>query len=177
MECRVAQPEAEREEGPDALRVEPAVPHEYPLGVVDPAVRAGIAAVRGGVLHAPAIGDGELPGGVDRPGEDLGDRPPALLSGVPGLQHSGNPAYPVGGRDRAAGIDDHDRARVERGNLANEFRLAPGQLERAVVALALGGLVESHADDRRVGLMTLPRLAVGEEPRAGPFAGQSGPRD
>ena len=95
---------------------------------------------------------GSRPPGSAAPEQHVGERVAELLPGEPGEQHGGDLVGPRQQHGRA-GVDDHDRARVGRGDAPHELVLAAGQRERrAVEALALDLLGRADDDDRDVGV-------------------------
>ena len=152
LERRVPQAVAEREPRLDVARVVPAVADQPALGVDRLAVAAGMVVERRRVLQAarasssaaarPAPSSPSSTSATASPSSSPGNQTciTAATSSSHGIAH------------RRPGVDHHDRARVRRGDPADQLVLLAGQAHRrAVLALGLPVAVRPDDDDGHLG--------------------------
>ena len=105
-------------------------------GEVPPAVPAVVAESGGVAVERRQVGfvDGDAEGqagrGVDCAEEDVGKTRARLTTAVPGLDDGGHRVEPLGGDDRAAGLDDDHGARVGAGDGTDELDVSRGKPQR-----------------------------------------------
>ena len=159
--ARIAQPVAEGIEGLDAEAVKVAIADEDVLGIVllqAVSIVSGEGGGGGVVLIAPRPGVGEPPGGIDPPGQHVGERVPALAAAETHQYQRIQPGDLVNeGSVHDAGVEHHNGVGKAFAQQAQVLPLLIGEAKIALLVLPVAALacVAAQDIDRRISAQAL----------------------